>query len=240
MFLGINPHQVARQVSRRNHRGRPCYAFASSTTEGMLLSMESHEEQKRALLLDIDPRIEFFHEQPWTLDLLSGEIQPSRKHFTMVKGVLRVFYTPDFYVRFRDGRVMVLEVKPEAVSAELQEKYTRVAQLLQEHGCEFRVLTGDCITPELLVNCAYLKRTFAEYLKPSLPSVLKILSALAEQKKVWRVEALAENTPHGVFDVYIGLAHGVFKADLSKDILTPEATVQAAVGDLSHLQLGLV
>lgn len=240
MFLGISPHQVARKVSRRNHRGRPCYAFASSTTEGMLLSMESYAEQQRALLLDIDPRVEFFHEQPWTLDLLSGEIQPSRKHFTTKKGVLRALYTPDFYVRFRDGKVMVLEVKPEAVSPTLQEKYTRAAQLLQEHGCEFRVQTSDCITPELLVNCAYLKRTFAEYLRPTLPSVLRRLSDLAEQQQVWHVENLAKNTPHGVFDVYIGLANGVFKADLFKDLLTPEATVQAAVGDLSHLQLGLV
>lgn len=240
MFLGINPHQVARQVSRRNHRGRPCYAFASSMNEGMLLSMESYEEQKRALLLDVDPRIEFFHEQPWTIDLLSGEIQPSRRHFTVVKDVLRTFYTPDFYVRFRDGRAMVLEVKPEAVSSKLQEKYAQAAQLLYEHGCEFRVLTNEGITPELVANCEYLKRTSAEYLKPILPGVLKVLSSLAEQQQNWRVEAIAKHTPHGIFDIYIGLAYGVFKANLSQDLLIPEATVQAAAGELSHLQVGLV
>ena len=39
-----------------------------------MISMESFEEYKRALLLEIDPRVVRYSEQPWTLEVNSGEV----------------------------------------------------------------------------------------------------------------------------------------------------------------------
>ncbi len=243
MFRGHDADSVARDVSRRIKRGRRCYAFGSAKNPGVLVSMESLEEKKRALLFELDPAIESFREQPFVIELLSGEIRPSREHFRdlqLPEAAKPTFYTPDFLCRMCDARRIVVEVKSERVPDALREKYARAKEVLMAQGYEFRLLTNQGITPALVVNIEYLKRTTAEYLRPALPTLLARLVELAEARDTWGIQELAALNPHGVFGVYVGLAHGVFRADITANLLIPEATVQSAAGDLSHLQVGFL
>lgn len=81
MYRGINAENVARKVSRRVKRGRPCYVYASSKHPGVMISVESQEEYRRGILLDIDPRVHSYREQPFTLELTTGQILQDRSEF---------------------------------------------------------------------------------------------------------------------------------------------------------------
>jgi|GEM_PF-2599746 TnsA endonuclease N terminal len=240
MFKGIDPHSAAREVSRRVRRGRACHCFVSAKGSGQLLSMESYEEKQRALLLDIDPQVQQFREQPWTMDVLSGEVQHSRKHFKAGSDLKRIFYTPDFLINLCDGSVVVAEVKRESIPTDLETKYGLATEHLRDLGVEFRVLTSTSLTASLIRNCEYIKRVSADYLRPALPEALERLQELAERQPTWRVRELAQHLPYGVFGVYIGLAHGVFSADLRNELLSEKAEVKVAGGDLSHLEVGFL
>lgn len=238
MHRGLDPVPIARNVSRRTRRGRACHVMYSAKSGGMI-SMESFEEYKRALLLEIDPRVVRYSEQPWTLEVNSGEIRPSRDHFKPATADLR-FYTPDFTVLLADGRVLILEVKKASPSAELAEKYDLAQGHCQQQGFEFMVLDGGNLSEVLQRNCEFLVRTSAEYLKPQLPAVLEQLLELSYLKPQWTFSELAERAPHAGFGVFIGIAKGVFQADPQTDLLSGQGAITPALGELTHLELGFV
>lgn len=238
MYRGLEPVPVARNVSKRTRRGRACHVFVSAKAGG-LISMESFEEYKRALLLEIDPRVVRYSEQPWTLEVNSGEIRPSRDHFKLATADLR-FYTPDFTVLLADGRVLIIEVKKVTPSAELGEKYDLVQGHCQQQGFEFMVLEGGQLSGVLLRNCEYLVRTSAEYLKPHLPAMLEQLLELSERESHWHYLDLAQLAPRGGFGVFVGIAKGIFQADVQTDLLSGQGAITPALGRLTHLELGFV
>lgn len=238
MYRGLEPVPVARNTSKRTRRGRACYVFMSSKAGG-LISMESYEEYKRALLFEIDPRVVRYSEQPWTMEVNSGEIRPSREHFKPA-AVDLLFYTPDFTVQLDDGRILIIEVKKSSPSAQLAEKYALAHRQCQQHGFEFRVLEGSQITDVLVRSCEYLARTAAEYLKVRLPAMLELLADLSRQKSYWSFSELAQRAPQGGFGVFVGVAKGVFQADLQKDLLSGCGEITPALGSLTHLEVGFV
>ncbi len=238
MHRGLDALPVARTVARRTRRGRPCHVFMSAKAGG-LISMESFEEYKRAVLLELDPRVVSYSEQPWTMDVHSGEIRSSRDEFKPVVADMR-FYTPDFKVHLGGGRVLILEVKHALPSATQSEKYDLVRRRCQENGFEFLMLEGAHLSEALLRNCEYLVRTFAEYLKKRLPATLEQLLEVSQQNTHWTYSELAQLTPNGGFDVFVGIAHGIFKADLQTDLLSGQGGITPAFGELTHLEVGFV
>lgn len=238
MHRGLEPVPVARNVSKRTRRGRPCHVFMSAKAGG-LISMESYEEYKRALLLELDPRVLCFSEQPWTMDVNSGEIRPTRDAFKPATAAMR-FYTPDFTVRLAGGRILIIEVKNALPSDERSEKYDLVRRSCQENGYEFLMLEGAHLSTALLRNCEYLVRTSAEYLKKTLPEMLERLLELSQQRTCWTYAELAQLAPQGGFGVFVGIAKGIFQADLRSDLLMEEGLITPALGELTHLELGFV
>lgn len=238
MHRGLDPVPIARNVSRRTRRGRACHVLHSAKSEG-LISMESFEEYKRALLLEIDPRVVRYSEQPWTLEVNSGDIRPTREDFKPATADLR-FYTPDFTVLLADGRVLIIEVKRVSPSAELAEKYDQVKNHCEQQGFEFRVLEGGNLSEVLLRNCEYLVRTSAEYLKPHLPAILEQLLELSQQKPYWHYQDLAQLAPRGGFGVFVGIAKGIFQTDVQTGLLSGQGAITPALGGLTHLELGFV
>jgi hypothetical protein len=238
MYRGLDPVPVARNTSKRTRRGRACYVFMSAKAGG-LISMESHEEYKRALLFENDPRVMQFSEQPWTMDVSSGEIRPSREHFKPAT-TDRMFYTPDFTLLLNDGRILIIEVKKTSPSGQLAEKYALAEGHCKQHGYEFMVLEGGHLTDVLLRNCEYLVRTSAEYFKKQLPATLERLLELSDQKPQWSYPELAQKTPQGGFGVFVGIAKGIFKADLQSDLLSGRGEITPALGSLTHLEVGFL
>ncbi len=238
MYRGLEPVPVARNVSKRTRRGRACHVFVSAKAGG-LISMESFEEYKRALLLEIDPRVVRYSEQPWTMELTSGEIRPSRQDFQPATADLR-FYTPDFTVLLEDGRVLIIEVKRVSPSEETVEKHDLAKSHCQQKGYEFLVLEGGQLSEVLLRNCEYLVRTSAEYLKPQLPAMLEQLLELSQQKPQWHFAELARLAPQGGFGVFVGIAKGIFQADLQSDLFSGQGAIFSTLGCMDHLELGFV
>lgn len=238
MYRGLEPVPVARNTSKRTRRGRACHVFMSAKAGG-LISMESYEEYKRAVLFETDPRVMCYSEQPWTMEVNSGEIRPSREHFKPAAADL-LFYTPDFTVRFVDGRIKIIEVKKTSPSALLADKYALAQGHCQQHGFEFEVLEGGHLSDVLLRNCEYLTRTSAEYLKKHLPAMLEQLLELSQQKSQWSYSELAQRAPEGGFGVFVGIANGIFQADLQRNLLSDQGEITPALGSLAHLEVGFV
>ena len=61
-----SPH-FARDVTRRNHRGKRALAFNSLKSEGGDIRVESALEKNVGLLLEADPRVKSYTAQPFTL-----------------------------------------------------------------------------------------------------------------------------------------------------------------------------
>ncbi|MGH1448802.1 MAG: hypothetical protein ACRBBM_05175 [Pseudomonadaceae bacterium] len=237
MFKGLNAPEVARNVGRRVKRGTRCYVFSSSKEPGVVHAMESHEELKRAMLLDVDPRVQKFRDQPWTMDMDTGEIRASRSLFPKVAGRKRRFYTPDSECHLFGAGIHVVEVKQ---AHDDDSKYPVVAKLLGQHGYVFHMLTGTSITDTLLRNVLLLQRVKAEHFQKQIPALLDVLEQLAAKQDQWDFLELAERNPFGIFGVFVGLAYGIFSADMSLDLIGSNAQVRAAHGDLTHLELGFV
>lgn len=238
MHRGLEAVPVARNVSKRTRRGKACHVFMSAKAGG-LISMESYEEYKRAMLFEIDPRVVQYNEQPWTMEVQSGEIRPSREHFKRSTTDL-LFYTPDFAVRLGDGRMLIIEVKKASPSAGLADKYVQAQRQCQQHGFEFMVLESGSITDALVRNSQFLTRTFAEYFKKHLAATLEQLLELSLHKPYWSFPELAQRAPHGGFGVFVGIANGVFQTDLQMELLSGLSEITPALGSLTHLEVGFV
>lgn len=89
-------------------------------------------------------------------------------------------------------------------------------------------------------NCEYLVRASAEYLKPQLSAVLEQLLELSQQKPHWNYPDLARQAPLGGFGVFVGIAKGIFQADVQTDLLSGQGAITPALGGLTHLELGFV
>lgn len=88
--------QVARDVARRVRRGRRALVVKSMKCPGGDLRLESGLERDVGLMLDLDPRIIEITAQPFTLELQSNKLLPSRQHHVKRAGTKPRFYTPDF------------------------------------------------------------------------------------------------------------------------------------------------
>lgn len=86
----------ARDVARRVRRGRRALVLKSLKGKGGELRVESGLERDIGLMLDIDPRVTELAAQPFTLELHSNTVLPSRQHYRPRPGVKSRFYTPDF------------------------------------------------------------------------------------------------------------------------------------------------
>lgn len=118
-------HVRARKVISRS-RGRVTGKFASMKM-GATIYWESQLERDAIMLMEIDPAVSAYYEQPFTLEYRhEGEIH---------------HYTPDLLVEFGDGKQLI-EVKPdeEAESPANQERFALLTRLFLEHGYVYRIL----------------------------------------------------------------------------------------------------
>jgi hypothetical protein len=111
MIRDIDSPTFARDVARRVHRGRRALVLKSLKGKGGELRVESGLERDVGLMLDIDPRVSELAAQPFTLELQSNSVLPSRQDYLKRPGVKPRFYTPDFLCRLDDGSVLAIEAK---------------------------------------------------------------------------------------------------------------------------------
>lgn len=135
--------RVRKVISRSNPRvtGK----FASMKMRSTIY-WESQIERDAIALLEINPTVLAYYEQPLTLEYRhNGEIHR---------------YTPDFLVE-HTGRNRILEVKPDhkLQSPENRERFVLIAQEFLVHGYEFAVfLESEIRTQPQLANAKLLLR----------------------------------------------------------------------------------
>lgn len=121
--MELNPVRNPVKKSKGKYPG-----YFPSLKMDRMVGVESTLERDQALLLDFDPSVKAFVEQPEEIDYRDGLKWRS--------------YTPDFLTVRADGRTY-FEVKPEAkaVKPKYVRKFLLVRSVLEARGDRFRVVT---------------------------------------------------------------------------------------------------
>ncbi|MBT1070692.1 TnsA endonuclease N-terminal domain-containing protein [Pelotalea chapellei] len=98
-------------------------------------------ERARATILEMDPDVIIFWEQPFAIEYVDDE------------GHIRVLY-PDFLVFRADGSVIVEEVKPasKAITPENESRFKIEEKVLMQHGFGFAVVTDAVMKSDLRLH----------------------------------------------------------------------------------------
>lgn len=141
---------AVRQVS---NRGGNIIGKFPSLKMGRMVAYESLIELDYLYCLDYEPAVEWFQEQPLTIEYLCGG-QPRR-------------YTPDFSVLWA-GRQLLVECKPEArlETEDNQRKFAVARQWCAERGWEFCVMTDRALRAGYRLQNVKLLTQYARYHVP--------------------------------------------------------------------------
>ncbi len=164
---------AVRKVS--NHGGNIIGHFPSLKL-GRMVVFESLIERDFVYLLDYEPIVEHFIEQPVTLRYVHEEKQRR--------------YTPDFQVSCQ-GRTFLFECKPAALVDEPvnQVKFEAARAWCQEQGWTFGIVTEAQLAANWRVTNIKLLAQFARYpVSPEIQGrIFAVLAALSEPVKVSEV-----------------------------------------------------
>jgi hypothetical protein len=206
--------------------------------------VESDAERVVTHLLTLDPRVQRFAPQPFTVDLLDGrilrtpeEVEAARKRHKGREG--RKFYSPDFEVTWLDRPMGALETKLEGFEgdAEYDATLQLAASVLRTGGYDL----GKVVVPSGNGNP----------LRFNLPLLRKAVGRedlLPTKDLIGQVEALLEGGPRTLRQLCseLGLSPnlvpallvaGVLGADLARQTISGEMLLHAAYGDCTHLCL---
>ncbi|MDZ7865945.1 TnsA endonuclease N-terminal domain-containing protein [Acidovorax sp.] len=103
---------------------------------------ESHLERRFVIAALACPVVKDIVHQPLELILMNGTKEES--------------YTPDFKIVFRDGGVLIVEVKPKVFIAKHEDKFKRAKERLLADGYRFLVITDEMIDGQALAARALL------------------------------------------------------------------------------------
>lgn len=223
--------------------GKEALLSFSNKTSGVRV-FENDAERLVSKLVGLDPRVRRFLPQPFTVDLFHGKLLRTAEQrdaavskYASVKGPR--LYTPDFYVEFADGRLLVFEVKLDRYpgSEADRERFEKARSVFTNHGYEFLhiVMPADFRHP-LRSNIVLLHQAaLREDMRP-------------EDEVCSRVEALAQNGARTLAEFAAGLGisvnlipHlvvcGVLSFDAIAHRLEGATPMEAAHGSLDHLSL---
>jgi hypothetical protein len=218
--------------------------LTSSSKSAERFAVDSDAERLVSHLLTIDPRVQRFYPQPFTVDLIDGrvlrtseEVSDARRRHRHRVG--RMFYTPDFGIHRVDWPRGAAEVKLEGFEgdSEYENTLARAEDVLDACGWQFRRLVVPADS------------------KHPMRSNLPLLKKAAGRHDLWpdndegdRIEAAFGDGPMTLSDacgklgvvpsmVPIFLVSGILRADVFRHYINGSLLLEAAFGDLSHLQL---
>jgi len=165
-------------VRKVSNRGGNAIGRFPSTKMGRMIAFESLLERDFIYLLDYDPAVEWFEEQPLSIEYLH---EASLRH-----------YTPDFHL-LESGRHVLVECKPDRF-VETEENCRKFAvgrEWCQGHGWEFRVATEQQIRNGFRLQNVKL---LAQYARQKVGAAIRsqILAFLQETQTAVAVQDLAQ------------------------------------------------
>ena len=176
-----NDQVRARRVIFISNNGHPC-KFGSLKC-GRILHLESGVERDWATILEFDPTVIIFYEQPFRIEYFDAE-NKKRSIF------------PDFLVYYDNGSVVVVEIKlaADASEPENKQKFELEKQILEYHGYGFKLITDEDMENDLLLSNS---KKLRPYRRTSVDIVLRkqVLGELqkmemSEQEMLGRVYGL--------------------------------------------------
>lgn len=204
-----------RKPPNRGVRGKNVGKFFS-VKMNIMLWFESLLEEALMYLLDFDPGVKRFKEQPCRIRyILEGRVR---------------HYTPDIYVE-RDNERQIIEVKPK--KKVMTEKYNLlfriVSPICEEEGYKFKVFTEETIMQQPRLNSVKALWSYAR--TPLCPQYqIYCQEFLQERRAVSLAEIFeffqAKNVPKQV--VYALLFWGVMDFDLAEP-LNPNSRIYLPV-----------
>lgn len=184
-------------VRKVSHHGGNIIGHFPSLKLGRMVAFESLIERDFVYLLDYEPVVEHFIEQPVTLRYVHEEKQRR--------------YTPDFQV-LCNGQFFLFECKPAARVDEPvnQMKFAAARAWCQEQGWTFGVVTDAQLAANWRVTNIKLLAQFARYpVSPEIQGrIFAVLAALSEPVKL--SEIMLQVRPHNPQSVLIPILRMAF------------------------------
>lgn len=209
LFQNIAPSRIippdknrirARNVISRSNHGHP-YKFPSIKC-GRTLHLESGIERDRVTILEFDPSVILFQEQPFKLEYADydGEIKAK---------------FPDLLVYRDDGSVTVEEIKlqSEVAKPEIKRLFEYEKAAVEQHGYRFEVLTDEEIRSGLLLKNSIMLKPY----RRSVVSAVLRASVLAALRECELSSQELINEVYGLtYELVLSLmAQGFISTDLS-------------------------
>lgn len=196
----------SRKVVKRSNHGH-VYKFASQKC-GRTIQLESGLEYDLAVILEFDPGVILFQEQPFQLEIIFDD-------------KLRTVY-PDLMVFRDDGSTQVIEVKPaeKAQLPNIRKKFELEHQVLESVGYQFKVITEHDIRSGFSLKNS---RKLLPFRRISVGTLVRetVLSAL-KWRPMTAKELLLQINGLTFETLFALVAHGIISTSLSVE-LTPQS-----------------
>jgi DNA-binding transcriptional LysR family regulator len=164
-------------VRKVSNRGGNAIGRFPSTKMGRMIAFESLLERDFIYLIDYDPAVEWFEEQPLSIEYLHED------------QLLR--YTPDFHL-LEHGQHVLVECKPERFveTEENCRKFAVAREWCEERGWEFRIITDQQVRSGFRLQ--NVKR-LAQYARQKMDGVIcsQIFAFLQEAQSATSIHELA-------------------------------------------------
>jgi hypothetical protein len=203
----------ARKVIRKGTR-RVVGKFPSVKPNIRLVHWESQLERDFYYLLEIDPNVLAFREQPLRIEyILSG------KHR---------YYTPDVLVE-RKQKVQIVEVKPKSKVEKYDEIFRIASQVCKHNGYEFIVVTDEEIRKQpRLENVKLLWRYSRSLIEPEHQIACSEFFSLRHEATLQEVINFFEFRRVGKPIVYGLLYWGILETDLLAEHINMNSMIRLA------------
>lgn len=237
MIKDSNSPHSARDVTRRNNRGKRGLIFYSEKNGCVDIRVESGLEMNVGLLLESDPRVLSFQAQPFMLELASNTILSEKSEYEPKVGVKPRFYTPDFLCRMHDGTQLVIEAKHRSFQRKFDERQAEIESCLGQHGMNFLIVPDDAVNSVVIENVSSIHALRAAYQRMFVSSASNEISHHLSIDAEWEVAALSELLSGGKSAVLAGLLTGVLTTDLRETLFSETAIITPGYGELTHFMI---
>ena len=222
----------ARRIHKRGWQRRA--HFVGGTSELALIQAESGLEAGCARAADLHPKVARWRPQPFTVDLITGLIAPTKDELIArikASGQTPEPYTPDFEFQLTDGSTRLVEVRATRWIGRNPQALAAVASAMARCGMAHVLLTELELTDAIVENA----RLLAPY-RSRQPDPASLSSILIEAADGCRFGALVSDITRRE-QVLIAIAGGYLACDLHRDRLTQETLLAPSRGDTAYLEL---
>lgn len=211
---------------------------------GGRIAVESDAERLVAHMLTIDPRVNRFEPQPFTVDLVEGRVLRTKEALAAARANCKGskvpwFYTPDFAIQWHDAPRSTLEVKLDGFEGDetYQAKLETAQRVLESAGYRFQLAVfPNAPKHPLRANLPLLRQAAHRHdLRPT-DELLTCIEALCGERPM-RLGDMCARLCISPNLVPVLLTAGTLQAEVARHRIFAEMPVEAAFGDLGHLQL---